>query len=209
MRVRQLCALLATAASLWVPCAHATNILPNGDFTSGYADWSGQNMGIAGAGAGPIGSGFAATACVGNASVATEGAGCYLDQTLTTVVGQTYTVSCLVAESSGPPSEFTLWWGSTLVADVLNPANNSIENGLTDPGSWIAYNYTGLTATSDSTYFEINGRQNPGTIYFTDFVVSSSNAATAIPEPGSISIALAGILALAVLRRAGGSIPVA
>jgi len=80
---------------------------------------------------------------------------------------------------------------------------------LTDPGSWIAYNYTGLTATSDSTYFEINGRQNPGTIYFTDFVVSSSNAATAIPEPGSISIALAGILALAVLRRAGGSIPVA
>jgi hypothetical protein len=56
-------------------------------------------------------------------------------------------------------------WNGTLIADVLNPANNPSGG----PGTWVQYTYTGLEAESTSTVFQINGRQDPAGIFFRRF----------------------------------------
>ena len=132
-----------------------------------------------------------ATLCVGHGCVSNEFSGSFTSQYLATTAGATYDISFDVQDQGGPTSEFTVWWENTLVADVLNPANNTTAS----------FSYTSLLASSNLTYFEINGRQDPGAIYFTNISVTLAADAPDAPEPASLALLGAGLAGLGVLRR--------
>jgi hypothetical protein len=139
------------------------------------------------------------TPCVGNACVSTLDAGAYVQQSLATTAGQTYTLSFFVAENAGPTSEFSVFWNGVQVADVLNPANNSLRSGT----PWIQYSYSGLLATANSTVLQVHGRQDLGSILFDDFSVDPTITA-AVPEPSTwamMILGFAGVGFMAYRRR--------
>ena len=182
--------------------AEAANIVQNGGFENGTVGWVTHNVG-------PIGnssnahSGLSAvqTGCVGHACVSTYGSGSYITQTLNTTEPVAYTLSFWVGEEFGATSEFSVWWNGTLVADVLNPANYS---ELLHPGHMVQFTYTGLLASGAQTVLEINGRDDPGDIFFDDVSVTAN-----VGEPGTAAVLFGGLLGLAAIkgRRQRGLVP--
>lgn len=178
------------------PAAMASvELVTNGDFASGTAGWTG-NMGV-GNTWGVGGSSAMVSGCVGHSCVSTIGSGAYFGQTVATTAGALYNLSFLVGENAGATSEFSLFWNGLLVADVLNPANNSLNFG-TNP-NMVSYSYQVL-ATGATTAFEIHGRQDPAGISFDN--VSVTLAANAVPEPGSMLLLGVGMLGLLSARKA-------
>jgi hypothetical protein len=141
------------------------------------------------------GSYAARTNCVGHGCVSTLGSGSYVAQALNTTAGQSYDLSFWVGESSGPISEFSVFWNGQQIADVLNPANFSEKRG---DGSMFQFTFQGLLANSNSTWLEVHGRQDPGGIAFDDFSVTPNGA---LPEPGTLAILGAGLGLLGVTLR--------
>jgi hypothetical protein len=198
-------ALLTAAITACAAASSMANLVTNGDFEAGAAGWSGP-MGVYDTSIFTLSTGFAhsgiwaaVTGCISVSCVNTLGAGDFFGQTIATVIGGSYDLSFWVGEDGGPDSEFTVFWNGLLVADVLNPANNTLPTP-SRPG-YVQYTFTGLGATGAATAFEIHGRQAPAGIYFDDVAVELS--AAHVPEPGSLAllgIALAGLAATA--RRA-------
>ena len=167
----------------------ATNLILNPGFESGTTSWTASIFALD---TSVVHSGTNAmrTGCVGTGCVSTLGAGAYVSQTLATLAGQNYDLSFWVSENDVAPSEVTVFWNGTMVADMLNPANN------TSP-SFVQISLTNLLATSSSTVFEVHGRQDPGRMYFDDFFAD----ATPTPEPATLAIAGLGLAALGIFRR--------
>jgi hypothetical protein len=174
--------VLAALIFLW-PAVASANIVLNPGFESGQADWTFQGFTIA-PNVANTGTASAQTPCVGHACVSTLNSGAYIDQSLATAAGQTYNLSFFVAENAGPPSEFSVFWNGNQIADVLNPANNSL------PG-WVEYSYSGLLATGNSTDLQVHGRQDPSLIYFDDFSVNPT-ISSAVPEPSTWAMMILG-----------------
>ncbi len=162
--------------------ANAQNIVQNGDFENGSANWTMTNFGIYGFG----GSNTAGTGCVSNGCVSTQGQGAFISQSLATDVGTSYSLSFAVGEDSGPTSEMSIFWNGVLVADVVNPANNST----------VTFTYDNLVATGTSTVLEVHGRQDPAGIYFDNFAVTA-----AVPEPSSYAMLFAGLGLMGLIAR--------
>jgi hypothetical protein len=134
---------------------------------------------------------FAETGCVGTGCLAygTSTAN-DLSQPLTTVAGQSYTLSFYtsnggsIASGQNVPSELDVYWGGNLVVG-LNPV----------PGAAPAYTmYTAtVTATGTLSNLEFLGRQDPSWIALDDVSV------TAVPLPASVWLMLSGLVGLGAM----------
>jgi hypothetical protein len=186
--------LLGLAA---VTC-QAVNIVSNPSFTSGTTGWTfGANFAVGIPG--NSGPNSAQTGCQTHASVSDPN--CEISQILTTTPGATYFLSFFVTEDDGPTSEMVIDWDGSQIADVVNP-NNCVGCGAsTSP--WLQFTFNNLVASTGSTNLQIFGRQDPSTIFFTDFVVDLQGAGGAA-EPASfymLGVGLAGLWWLGGRRR--------
>jgi hypothetical protein len=194
---------LIVAVLLW-PAVASANIVADPSFELNDGSWSG-----------PIsltdsvshtGTHSAFTGCVLHDCVSTLNSGAYIQQTLSTTAGQSYTLDFFVAESGGPTSEFSVFWNGVQITDVLNPANGS----LATDNPWHEFTYTGLLATGGSTVLQVHGRQDPHDIYFDDFSVNPVVAG--VPEPSTwamMIIGFAGVGYAAYRRKAKPALQVA
>jgi hypothetical protein len=169
----------------------ASPIVTNGNFSSGWTGWfTTQTDGIVWGMPGDR----ATTGCVGQDCI-TGGVGLEsdLDQYLTTVVGDSYTLSFDFA-TPGPPMELQAWFGSTDAKDLLNIENTQLNS----------YSVSGLVATSTSTELTFLGRQDPGFNTLENVVVTDDGPAgpsSAVPEPSSLYLLGTGVAGLAGLLR--------
>ncbi len=121
-------------------------------------------------------------ACVGELQTGIEGNGTeedYLFQDLTTVVGQTYTLSFDYSAVGASPDGLEVDFGSDLVANFVNT-----------PDTIETYTYT-VVATSTVTRLQFLAEQNNTYDYLDNVSVS-----TPTPEPGTIAMVGTGILGL-------------
>jgi hypothetical protein len=143
----------------------------------------------------PGGSKAAVTGCNSGATGACNdpGTGTDLSQTLTTVSGQTYTLTFYYdggGSSSTGPTELDVFWNGARVPGgaIVNATSNT----------WTVYTFA-VTASGSSTVLEFTGKQNPGQLYLTGVSVSAPVPSTT-PIPGTLLLAIAGIAALALYR---------
>jgi len=110
-----------------------------------------------------------------------------IQQTLSTVVGESYVISFAVQPDGGTPSSFSASFGSTSLLSLINP-----------PASTFLTFVFFATATSANTLLSFSFRDDPGLIGFDAVSVSTP---VSVPEPATIAL-LAPVLAmLLVLRR--------
>lgn len=163
----QILSLAAATAvlSMAAPSAMANvELVTNGAFSNGASGWN-MHMPVS-TGWGVGGSAAALTGCVGHDCVATLNEGAYFGQTVTTTAGSAYELSFFAGENSGPTSEFSLFWNGLLIADEVDPANNTVD--FVTNANMVRYTYN-VVATGASTYFEIHGRQDPAASVLTIF----------------------------------------
>ena len=180
--------LFATAAMLAgaVVQANAANIVADPGF----------EIGTPGAYTGPIGDGWVVSNGTG-AICNNSGSGCgsagvahagtqmgFLDwsntfntvtQTLTTVVGQTYTISYFVVGTN--PNFLEVTFGGSTLFNGTSPVN-----GVGSPSDYVQYTFTS-TATSTSTVLAFSGQRTVGGEILLDDV---SVTASSVPEPSSL-----------------------
>jgi hypothetical protein len=194
----RLCAvsLLSLATSL---ASQAANIVTNPGFESGTTGWTfGTNFFVSSPG--NAGSSSAQTGCVGTAALSDPN--CEISQILTTAPGAMYNLSFFVTENDGPVSEMVIDWDGTQIADVVNP-NNCNSCGGVGNSPWLQFTFNNLLASTGSTLLQVFGRDDPNTIYFTDFDVEQQPAG-GVPEPASfyvVGASLAGLWWLGGRRR--------
>lgn len=190
----KMAAFAAALALVSATTAASPNLVTNGDFEQGSTGWT-TRMAIGVFGSQYVHSGAysAGTGCVGHGCVSAFGSGAYFGQTIGTHVGSSYDLSFWVGENSGQTSEMSVFWNGVLVADIVNPANNTI--GRT---GFVEYTFNNLLATASGTGLEIHGRQDPAAIFFDDVSVVETNA---VPEPGSIALIGLGLAGFAAARR--------
>lgn len=179
--------------------ANASNIVQYPSFESGTPNSYTGAMGdgwIVTAGTGAICNNSGA-GC-GNAGVAHTGTQmAFLDwsdtfdtitQTLTTAIGQTYTISYFVAGGGANLLEVT--FGDSTLFDGTAPTG-----GLTSPSDYVEYTFNS-TATSTSTVLAFSGQRTVGNEILLDDV-----SVDPAPEPATWPLTFAALLGLVVLRR--------
>ena len=98
-----------------------------------------------------------------------------ISQTLTTVIGQTYTISYFVAGTH--PNLLEVTFGGATLFNGTSPTN-----GVGSPSDYVQYNFTS-TATSTSTVLAFSGQRTvAGEILLDDVSVTASS----VPEPSSL-----------------------
>jgi hypothetical protein len=176
----------------------ADNIVVNGGFETGnFSGWT-QNGSFNIVTGGPdhtgnyIG-GYGPHSGDYYAALGTIGSLGTLSQTLTTVPGQTYTLSYFMASDGGTPSEFRVEWNGNTLIDQTNVA----QQGYTS----YSFQMTAPGATSTLTFLE---RNDPGYISLDDVTVGTA-LVSKTPEPSSVVLLGLGVVGLAgyvrVLRR--------
>jgi len=193
--------LFGLAMALFAGSAAAQNLVQNGSFATGsFTNWTTHTCG-AGCGAQgwhvtttvptdpgtppPGATAAAITACVG-APCNDPVSGDTITQTLTTVAGQTYTLSFYYdggVNSSTGATELQVLWNGTAVP------GGTIVNATTN--TWKQYTFT-VTATGASTVLEFSGRQDPATLYLTGVSVTAGGPPVA-PIPGTLLLMLTGL----------------
>jgi hypothetical protein len=178
--------------------ASASDLVVNGNFQTGdFTGWQHNTSGDTNHPwtIGENGSNFfASTGCVGIECIegnSTQEA--WLSQVLTTVAGQTYTLTFDYSQvepdsEGGTPNELVVDFGSDQVADLVNLTNTNI----------ITYSYN-VTASTNATELQFLGRQDPSYDYLDN--VSVTLASTATPEPESLALFGTGIFGLLGVAR--------
>ena len=98
-----------------------------------------------------------------------------ITQTLTAVIGQTYTISYWVAGSQ--PNLLEVTFGGSTLFNGISPTN-----GVGSPGDYVQYTFN-FTATSTSTVLAFSGQRTAGGELLLDDV---SVTASSVPEPSSL-----------------------
>jgi hypothetical protein len=169
-----LCAAALAAAVMTTPAA-AVNLVTNGSFETG--DFTGWSETGDTSFTGVIGSalGFDPTDGVYQGIFGPVGGLVYISQDIVTTPGASYLLSFDIGNTGGTPSEFVLAWDGITLLDIpdLDPFPYMTASG-------------GLTATTSLTTLTFGFFQEPD-YFFLDNVVL-----TAIPEPASWALMLAG-----------------
>jgi hypothetical protein len=197
-KATRICFLAATLAGTLLQ-ANATNIVVDPGFESGIPNsypFPPGDMGdgwIVTTGTGAICNNSGA-GC-GSAGVAHTGSQmAFLDwasnpntiaQTLTTVIGQTYTISYFVAGSQANFLEVT--FGGSILFDGTSPTN-----GVGSPSDYVQYTFTS-TATKTSTVLGFTGQRTSGGEELLDDV---SVTPTSVPEPPGLLLLGTSLLSL-------------
>jgi len=170
-----------------------------GDFTdwtvneSANVAWGVHPSSIDNSGPGPnSGTYFASTGCTGAQCIGSDSLSTtnYLYQNLTTVAGDTYSVTFYFASGGEPGQELLATFGGTTLFDLVNLPGNA-ETGYT------AYTTT-VVASATTSLLEFQGRQDPAYNALDDISV---DLVTGTPEPSSVAMLGCGLLGLVVLKR--------
>lgn len=179
--------------------ADGVNIVSDPSFESGTAGSYTGAMGdgwVVTAGTGAICNSITFAGCgnVGNANTGSQMA--FLDwsnssntitQDLTTVIGQTYTISYWVAD--GQPNLLEVMFGGSMLFDGTAPANGTLS------GAYVEYTFN-ATATSTSTVLAFSGQRTTGR----GGTLLDDVSVTAVPEPATGLLTSVALLGLVVLR---------
>jgi len=167
----------------------SANLVVNGGFETGnFSGWTGgfpDNF---------VATGDTALVHSGKFGVAFGASGSLSDlsQTLTTIPGQTYSVSFWLDSNGQSPDEVKLSWGGVANFDQ----SNILANG------WTQYSFL-ETALSTSTLLDFGLGQDSGYSGLDDISV---NAVSAVPEPSTWAMLLLGFVGIAVLRFRDGRV---
>jgi hypothetical protein len=209
--------LFGIAIGLLAASATAQNIVQNPAFSTGnFADWNTHtcSSGCSDQGwevATPLPTGQSGTIPPGASAAAINlcvGVPCndpvngdWISQTLTTVPGQTYTLSFYYDggedSSTGTTELETLWNGVAVTGGtIINAPSNT----------WRQYSFT-VVATGTSTVLEFTGRQDPATLYLTDISVTSGTGTPTTPAPTTSLLIVTGLVGLALYQFRGKLLP--
>ncbi|MDP3072134.1 MAG: VPDSG-CTERM sorting domain-containing protein [Opitutaceae bacterium] len=172
------------------------NLVTNGGFESGFASWTYSGT----PGTADIGTGFPHSGTNHAAFGEYPGFG-NLSQTLTTSIGESYTLSFWLFHPVSPaqfgqtPNGFNVSWnGSTLSSFTLTDAG---------PFAYTNFTVSGLVATSTSTTLQFGFSHRPNYWVLDDVSVTAGPLnATGVPDSGFTWVLFAvGLAALAMIRR--------
>jgi len=110
-----------------------------------------------------------------------------ISQTLSTIVGESYTVSFFLAAHAGAGNEFHAMFGSDTLLEINNTPNFIFP--------YTQYSFTEV-ATGPFTVLTFAGRTPPGVFYLDDISVTAAGPA-AVPEASSV-ISLGVLLSLGI-----------
>lgn len=177
---------------------YASNILINGDFETGdftgwtnsgwFIDTSNPNSGVYDASTGCSG---ASCTSVGDPNSA------YIYQDVATNVGTTYDLTFFYDSGQVPTygSELLVLWGDPAAASL-----STVVDFVNVDTSGAYAEYTGtVTATSGTSQLEFLGRQDLD-FYYLDDVSLTAPSTSAVPEPGTASLVVAGLFGLIIAR---------
>jgi hypothetical protein len=120
-----------------------------------------------------------------------------LDQTFATTSGDTYTVSFYVDSGAASANgQFIANWDGSNILTLTGATGTGTGP---DTAGYDFYTFT-ETATSASTDLQFGGNTKQN-YYHLDDVVVTQNATSAVPEPSSISFALAGLFGILLMGR--------
>jgi hypothetical protein len=126
----------------------------------------------------------------------------YIDQSFSTVAGDTYSVSFYVDATVpgnvvSPNGQFVAEWDGT---NILSMTGSTYPGSCSGPDS-AGYDLCSFTETATSTSSDIKfGGATADAYYHLDDVIVTQNT-SAVPEPSSISFALAGLFGALVVGR--------
>jgi hypothetical protein len=197
-----LLAVLCLTAPAWANLVQNSNF-GTGDFTdwtvtgaAGNFPWAVETAGFDGLDPYPGDTYFASTGCE-NAPCITGSAAqqASLAQTLATTSGDTYTLTFefYTGANNGAPNELDVLWDGVSVKD-LGPGGT-----LGAVPAYTLYTVTGLVGTGSDTLTFL-GEQTPGYDALDNVDVEVSGT-SAVPEPSSISFAVAGLFGILLAAR--------
>lgn len=192
--------LLVSALCLAPVQANASNLVSDPSFESGTAGSYTGAMGdgwVVTAGTGAICNDVTLAGCgnVGDAHTGDQMA--FLDwdsssntitQDLTTVIGQTYTISYWVAD--GHPNSLEVTFGGSTLFDGTAPTKGALS------GDYVEYTFN-ATATSTSTVLAFTGERSTGR----GGTLLDDVSVTTVPEPAAWALTTVALLALVVFPR--------
>ncbi len=170
---RMMLAALVVGALFLPASAWAVNIVANPRFETGtFSSWTQSGNTFMSVGTFSVHSGSYAAWF---AQVSSLG---YIDQTLASVAGGSYTLSFWLQNgSSGGPNRFEVYWdGSLLYGGSVMAAQ-----------AWTQQSYN-VTASTTSTLLKFGFRHSPSFFYLDDVSVEAS----AVPEPGAFQLTMIG-----------------